>query len=201
MTKAHLRIGDGSVEVDLGPEGLRTEAGEHLAALAALLDGTYREVARRAGAGELSDPVGRRRPLALRRLELEPEPVSLCQLREAVEAVLPGSTCRRPCWRCSPGSAPARRSLRSPARPAEGPARNDRRAFGRAQLPSATPRLSRPRTLKYGRLHYQAATPLAQAWGGNLNRLRERHAVRRARAVGGPGAEPKYFGHRGGRPG
>lgn len=68
--------------------GLPEAAGEHLAARATLLDGTYREVAAR-GAGELQivfDDDGR---LHFAALEPEPEPASLRDLREAVEAMLP----------------------------------------------------------------------------------------------------------------
>lgn len=43
--------------------------------------------------------------------------------------------------------------------------------------------------------------PARAGMGRQPGRLRERHAVRRARAVGGRAAEPKYFGRRGGRPG
>lgn len=67
---------------------LPAEAGEHLAARAALLDGTYREVAARVPANSqiVFDDDGR---LHFAALEPEPEPASLRQLREAVEARLP----------------------------------------------------------------------------------------------------------------
>lgn len=65
---------------------LPAEAGEHLAARAALLDGIYREVAARVPANcqIVFDDDGR---LHFAALEPEPEPASLRQLREAVEAV------------------------------------------------------------------------------------------------------------------
>ncbi|OKJ19352.1 hypothetical protein AMK22_35305 [Streptomyces sp. CB01580] len=98
------------------------EPGEHLAARAALLDGTYREVAARVPVNSqiVFDDDDRRLHFAAP--EPEPEPVSLLDLRKAVEAMMPCpvSTCRR-CWRCSRGSAPTPRSPRSPAaRPACG---------------------------------------------------------------------------------
>ena len=66
------------------PEG----AGEHLAARAALLDGTYREVAGRLpdNAQISFDDDGR---LHFAALEPEPEPASLLELRAAVNAMLP----------------------------------------------------------------------------------------------------------------
>jgi len=72
----------GSVTVDL--DG----AGEHLVARAALLDGTYREVAERLPDNtQISfDDDGRLRFAAL---EPEPEPASLLELRAAVNAMLP----------------------------------------------------------------------------------------------------------------
>ncbi|MGX9891389.1 Tn3 family transposase [Streptomyces sp. NPDC002276] len=64
------------------------EAGEHLAARAALLDGTYREVAGRVPANSqiVFDDDGR---LHFAALEPEPEPASLLDLRKAVEAMMP----------------------------------------------------------------------------------------------------------------
>ncbi|MFD5222662.1 Tn3 family transposase [Streptomyces tendae] len=64
------------------------EAGEHLAARAALLDGTYREVAGRVPATSqiVFDDDGR---LHFAALEPEPEPPSLLDLRKAVEAMMP----------------------------------------------------------------------------------------------------------------
>ncbi|MEU6651974.1 Tn3 family transposase [Streptomyces sp. NPDC046900] len=68
--------------------GLPGEAGEHLAARAALLDGTYREVAGRLpdNAQIVFDDDGR---LHFAALEPEPEPASLLDLRAAVNAMLP----------------------------------------------------------------------------------------------------------------
>ncbi|WP_331736650.1 Tn3 family transposase (plasmid) [Streptomyces canus] len=64
------------------------EAGEHLAARAALLDGTYREVAGRVPANSqiVFDDDGR---LHFAALQPEPEPASLIDLRKAVEAMMP----------------------------------------------------------------------------------------------------------------
>ncbi|GAA5052436.1 Tn3 family transposase [Streptomyces similanensis] len=64
------------------------EAGEHLAARAALLDGTYREVAGRVPANSqiVFDDDGR---LHFAALQPEPEPASLLDLRKAVEAMMP----------------------------------------------------------------------------------------------------------------
>jgi hypothetical protein len=68
--------------------GLPDQAGEHLAARAALLDGTYREVAGRVPVNSqvVFDDDGW---LHFAALEPEPEPASLRELREAVEAMLP----------------------------------------------------------------------------------------------------------------
>ncbi|GBQ00232.1 transposase [Streptomyces spongiicola] len=68
--------------------GLPGEAGEHLAARAALLDGTYREVGGRLpdNAQIVFDDDGR---LHFAALEPEPEPASLLDLRAAVNAMLP----------------------------------------------------------------------------------------------------------------
>ncbi|MFF1921347.1 Tn3 family transposase [Streptomyces sp. NPDC058221] len=64
------------------------EPGEHLAARAALLDGTYREVAGRVPANSqiVFDDDGR---LHFAALQPEPEPASLTDLRKAVEAMMP----------------------------------------------------------------------------------------------------------------
>nr|WSZ95889.1 Tn3 family transposase [Streptomyces sp. NBC_00857] len=64
------------------------EPGEHLAARAALLDGTYREVAARVPANSqiVFDDDGR---LHFAALQPEPEPASLLDLRKAVEAMMP----------------------------------------------------------------------------------------------------------------
>lgn len=68
--------------------GLPAGAGEHLAARAALLDGTYREVAGRVpdNAQIVFGDDGR---LHFAALEPEPEPASLLDLRAAVNAMLP----------------------------------------------------------------------------------------------------------------
>jgi hypothetical protein len=68
--------------------GLLADAAEHLAARAALLDGTYREVAARipANAQITADSDDR---LHFAAVEPEAEPASLLQLRAAVNAMLP----------------------------------------------------------------------------------------------------------------
>jgi hypothetical protein len=68
--------------------GLPEGAGEHLAARAALLDATYREVASRLpdNAQIVFDDAGR---LHFAALEPEPEPASLLELRAAVNTMLP----------------------------------------------------------------------------------------------------------------
>lgn len=79
--------------------GLPAEAGEHLVARAALLDGTYREVMR-PGAGQRADRVRRRRPASLRRpgagarTGLAARPAGRGE-RDAPE----GGPGRRCCWR------------------------------------------------------------------------------------------------------
>jgi TnpA family transposase len=72
----------------LASHGLPEDAGEHLAGRAALLDGTYREVASRvpANAQIVFDDDGR---LHFAALEPEPEPASLLELRAQVNAMLP----------------------------------------------------------------------------------------------------------------
>nr|WP_202528199.1 Tn3 family transposase [Streptomyces sp. SID5770] len=77
-----------TVLASLGLPGLPGEAGEHLAARAALLDGTYREVAGRLpdNAQIVFDDDGW---LHFAALEPEPEPASLLDLRAAVNAMLP----------------------------------------------------------------------------------------------------------------
>jgi TnpA family transposase len=74
--------------VVLASLGLPGEPGEHLAARAALLDGTYREVAGRVPANSqiVFDDNGRPHFAAL---EPEPEPASLLELQAAVNAMLP----------------------------------------------------------------------------------------------------------------
>ncbi|WP_432167823.1 Tn3 family transposase, partial [Streptomyces sp. bgisy031] len=74
--------------VVLASLGLPGEPGEHLAARAALLDGTYREVAERVPANSqiVFEDDGR---LHFAALEPEPEPASLLELRAAVNAMLP----------------------------------------------------------------------------------------------------------------
>ncbi|WSK00247.1 hypothetical protein OG395_48845 [Streptomyces sp. NBC_01320] len=87
------------------------EAGGHLAARAALLDGTYREVAARVpdNAQIVFDDDGR---LHFAALEPEPEPASLLDLRAAVNAMLPRVDLPEVLLEvCSPGPAPTRRSL------------------------------------------------------------------------------------------
>lgn len=93
---------------------LPADAGEHLAARAALLDGTYREGAGRVPENSqiVFDDDGR---LHFAALEPEPEPASLRDLREAVEAILPRVDLPEALLEVFSGPAPTRRSPRSPA--------------------------------------------------------------------------------------
>nr|WP_258539662.1 Tn3 family transposase [Streptomyces ipomoeae] len=89
--RAKLRDGEAWEQVRptvLASLNLPGEPGEHLAARATLLHGTYREVAARVPANSqiVFDDDGR---LHFAALEPEPEPASLIGLRKAVEAMLP----------------------------------------------------------------------------------------------------------------
>ncbi|WP_327259728.1 Tn3 family transposase [Streptomyces sp. NBC_01240] len=200
---------------------LPAEAGEHLAARAALLDGTYREVAGRVPANSriVFDDDGR---LHFAALEPEPEPASLRALREAVEAMLPRVDLPEVllevfAWT---GADQAFTSVTG------GEARLKDLNVTIAALLVAhacnvgyTPVIGSADALKYGRLShvdqtylrlatyraenatlidYQASIPLAQAWGGGLVASVDgmRFVVPVPSVYARP--NPKYFGRRGG---
>ncbi|MFJ4008020.1 Tn3 family transposase [Streptomyces sp. NPDC090023] len=200
---------------------LPAKAGEHLAARAALLDGTYREVAARVPANSqiVFDDDGR---LHFAALEPEPEPASLRALREAVEAMLPRVDLPEALlevfsWT---GADQAFTSVTG------GEARLKDLHVTIAALLVAhscnvgyTPVIGAAGALKYGRLShvdqtylrlstyraanatlidYQAAIPLAQAWGGGLVASVDgmRFVVPVPSVYARP--NPKYFGRRGG---
>ncbi|MEU2358702.1 Tn3 family transposase [Streptomyces misionensis] len=200
---------------------LPAEAGEHLAARAALLDGTYREVAGRVPANSqiLFDEDGRLHFAALRP---EPEPASLRDLREAVEAMLPRVDLPEALlevfsWT---GADQAFTSVTG------GEARlKDLHVTVAALLVAHgcnvgyTPVIGTADPLKYGTLShvgqtylrlatyraanatlidYQASIPLAQAWGGGL--VASVDGMRFVVPVPSVYARPnlKYFGRRGG---
>ncbi|EXU64948.1 transposase [Streptomyces sp. PRh5] len=199
---------------------LPAEAGEHLAARAALLDGTYREVAGRVPANsQILFDDGRLHFAALRP---EPEPASMRDLREAVEAMLPRVDLPEALlevfsWT---GADQAFTSVTG------GEARlKDLHVTVTALLVAHgcnvgyTPVIGTADPLKYGTLShvdqtylrlatyraanatlidYQAPIPLAQAWGGGLVASVDgmRFVVPVPSVYARP--NPKYFGRRGG---
>jgi hypothetical protein len=197
------------------------EAGGHLRARAALLDGTYREVAARVpdNAQIVFDDDGR---LHFAALEPEPEPASLLDLRAAVNAMLPRVDLPEVLlevfsWT---GADQAFTSVTG------GEARlKDLHVTITALLVAHgcnvgyTPVLGGADALKYGRLSHvdqnylrlatyraanaalidhQASIPLAQAWGGGLVASVDgmRFVVPVPSVYARP--NPKYFGRRGG---
>ncbi|GGV00538.1 transposase [Streptomyces albospinus] len=201
--------------------GLPEAAGEHLAARAALLDGTYREVASRlpANAQIVFDDGGR---LHFAALEPEPEPASLLELRAAVNAMLPRVDLPEVLlvvfsWT---GADQAFTSVTG------GKARlRDLHVTIAALLVAHgcnvcyTPVIGGLDALKYGRLSHvdqtylrletyraanatlvaaQASIPLAQAWGGGLVAAVDgmRFVVPVPSVYARP--NPKFFGRRGG---
>ncbi|KWX04834.1 transposase [Carbonactinospora thermoautotrophica] len=201
--------------------GLPEQPGEHLAARAALLHGTYREVAARVPANTqiVFDDDGR---LHFAALEPEPEPDSLVQLRKAVEAMLPRVDLPEVLlevfsWT---GADQAFTSITG------GEARlRDLHVTIAALLVAHgcnvgyTPVIGSIDALKYGRLShvdqtylrlatyraanatlidYQASIGLAQAWGGGLVASVDgmRFVVPVPSVYARP--NPKYFGRRGG---
>jgi hypothetical protein len=170
---------------------LPAEAGEHLAARAALLDGTYREVAARVPANSqiVFDDDGR---LHFAALEPEPEPASLRQLREAVEAMLPrvdlpeallevfswtgadqaftsvtGGEARLKDLHVTIAALLVAHSCNVGYTPVIGAA--DALKYGRLSHVDQT--YLRPATYRAANatlIDYQAAIPLTQAWGGGL---------------------------------
>nr|WSX76815.1 Tn3 family transposase [Streptomyces sp. NBC_00899] len=197
------------------------EAGGHLAARAALLDGTYREIAARVpdNAQIVFDDDGR---LHFAALEPEPEPASLLELRAAVNAMLPRVDLPEVLlevfsWT---GADQAFTSVTG------GEARLKDLNVTIAALLVAhgcnvgyTPVMGGVDPLKYGRLshvdqtylrlatyraanatliEHQASIPLAQTWGGGLVASVDgmRFVVPVPSVYARP--NPKYFGRRGG---
>ncbi|WP_031086334.1 Tn3 family transposase [Streptomyces sp. NRRL S-1831] len=200
---------------------LPAEAGEHLAARAALLDGTYREVAARVPANSqiVFDDDGR---LHFAALEPEPEPASLRQLREAVEAMLPrvdlpeallevfswtgadqaftsvtGGEARLKDLHVTIAALLVAHSCNVGYTPVIGAA--DALKYGRlSHVDQTYLRLSTHRAANATLIDYQAAIPLAQAWGGGLVASVDgmRFVVPVPSVYARP--NPKYFGRRGG---
>ncbi len=200
---------------------LPAEAGQHLAARAALLDGTYREVAARVPANSqiVFDDDGR---LHFAALEPEPEPASLRQLREAVEAMLPrvdlpeallevfswtsadqaftsvtGGEARLKDLHVTIAALLVAHSCNVGYTPVIGAA--DALKYGRlSHVDQRYLRLATYRAANATLIDYQAAIPLAQAWGGGLVASVDgmRFVVPVPSVYARP--NPKYFGRRGG---
>lgn len=201
--------------------GLPEGAGEHLAARAALLDGTYREVSGRLpeNAQISFDDDGR---LHFAALEPEFEPVSLLDLRAAVNAMLPRVDLPEVLlevfsWT---GADQAFTSVTgSEARLKDLPVTIAALLVAHGCNVGYTPVISGVHALKYGRLSHvdqtylrlatyraanatlidaQAAIPLASAWGGGLVASVDgmRFVVPVPSVYARP--NPKYFGRRGG---
>ncbi|MFC9916043.1 Tn3 family transposase [Streptomyces sp. NPDC127197] len=200
---------------------LPAEAGEHLAARAALLDGTYREVAARVPANSqiVFDDDGR---LHFAALEPEPEPASLRQLREAVEAMLPrvdlpeallevfswtgadqaftsvtGGEARLKDLHVTIAALLVAHSCNVGYTPVIGTA--DALKYGRlSHVDQTYLRLATYRAANATLIDYQAAIPLAQAWGGGLVASVDgmRFVVPVPSVYARP--NPEYFGRRGG---
>ncbi|MEV8248692.1 Tn3 family transposase [Streptomyces rochei] len=200
---------------------LPAEAGEHLAARAALLDGTYREVAARVPANSqiVFEDDGR---LHFAALEPEPEPASLRVLREAVEAMLPrvdlpeallevfswtgadqaftsvtGGEARLKDLHVTIAALLVAHSCNVGYTPVIGTA--DALKYGRlSHVDQTYLRLATYRAANATLIDYQAAIPLAQAWGGGLVASVDgmRFVVPVPSVYARP--NPKYFGRRGG---
>ncbi|NEA59636.1 Tn3 family transposase [Streptomyces sp. SID13666] len=201
--------------------GLPDGAGEHLAARAALLDGTYREVAGRlpANAQITFDDDGR---LHFAALEPELEPASLVDLRAAVNAMLPRVDLPEVLlevfsWT---GADQAFTSVTgSEARLRDLPVTIAGLLVAHGCNVGYTPVIGGADALKYGRLSHvdqtylrlathraanatliqaQAAIPLASAWGGGLVASVDgmRFVVPVPSVYARP--NPRYFGRRGG---
>ncbi|AOP47929.1 Tn3 family transposase [Streptomyces lydicus] len=200
---------------------LPAEAGEHLAARAALLDGTYREVAARVPANSqiVFDDDGR---LHFTALEPEPEPASLRALREAVEAMLPrvdlpeallevfswtgadqaftsvtGGEARLKDLRVTIAALLVAHSCNVGYTPVIGAA--DVLEYGRlSHVDQTYLRLATYRAANATLIDCQAAIPLAQAWGGGLVASVDgmRFVVPVPSVYARP--NPKYIGRRGG---
>ncbi|WP_435616135.1 Tn3 family transposase [Streptomyces coelicoflavus] len=200
---------------------LPAEAGEHLSARAALLDGTYREVAGRVPANSqiVFDDDGR---LHFAALEPEPEPASLRALREAVEAMLPrvdlpevllevfswtgadqaftsvtGGEARLKDLNVTIAALLVAHACNVGYTPVIGSA--DALKYGRlSHVDQTYLRLATYRAANATLIDYQASIPLAQAWGGGLVASVDgmRFVVPVPSVYARP--NPKYFGRRGG---
>ncbi|MFI5774981.1 Tn3 family transposase [Streptomyces sp. NPDC051658] len=222
--RAKLLAGEGWEQAKptvLGSLGLPEGPGEHLAARAALLDGTYREVAGRLpDNAQISFDDGGRLHFAA--LEPEPEPASLLDLRAAVNAMLPRVDLPEVLlevfsWT---GADQAFTSVTGgEARLKDLPVTIAALLVAHGCNVGYTPVISGIDALKYGRLSHvdqtylrlatyrsanatlistQAAIPLASAWGGGLVASVDgmRFVVPVPSVYARP--NPKYFGRRGG---
>ncbi|UKY47592.1 Tn3 family transposase [Streptomyces inhibens] len=198
---------------------LPAEAGEHLSARAALLDGTYREVAGRVPANSqiVFDDDGR---LHFAALEPEPEPASLRALREAVEAMLPrvdlpevlleefswtgadqaftsvtGGEARLKDLNVTIAALLVAHACNVGYTPVFGSA--DALKYGRlSHVDQTCLRLATYRAANAALIDYQTSIPLAQAWGGGLVASVDgmRFVVPVPSVYARP--NPKYFGRR-----
>ncbi len=203
------------------PLSLPGEADAHLAARAALLDGTYREVAGRVpdNAQIVFDDDGR---LHFAALEPEPEPASLLDLRAAVNAMLPrvdlpevllevmswtgadqaftsvtGGEARLKDLSVTIAGLLVTHGCNVGYTPVMGGA--DALKYGRlSHVDQTYLRLATCRAANAALVEHQASIPLAQAWGGGLvasvDGMRFVVPVPSVYAR----ANPKYFGRRGG---
>ncbi len=197
------------------------EAGAHLAARAALLDGTYREVAARVpdNAQIVFDDDGR---LHFAALEPEPEPASLLNLRAAVNAMLPrvdlpeallevmswtgadqaftsvtGGEARLKDLHVTIGGLLVAHGCNVGYTPVMGGA--DALKYSRlSHVDQTYLRLATYRAANAALIEHQASIPLAQAWGGGLVASVDgmRFVVPVPSVYARP--NPKYFGRRGG---
>ncbi|MFF8653793.1 Tn3 family transposase [Streptomyces huasconensis] len=197
------------------------EAGAHLAARAALLDGTYREVAARVpdNAQIVFDDNGR---LHFAALEPESEPASLLELRAAVNAMLPrvdlpevllevmswtgadqafisvtGGEARLRDLHITIAGLLVAHGCNVGYTPVMGGA--DALKYGRlSHVDQTYLRLATYRAANAALIEHQASIPLAQAWGGGLVASVDgmRFVVPVPSVYARP--NPKYFGRRGG---
>jgi TnpA family transposase len=197
------------------------EPGEHLAARAALLHGTCREVAARVPANSqiVFDDDGR---LHFAALEPEPEPASLLDLRKAVEAMLPrvdlpevllevfswtgadhaftsitGGEARLKDLNVTIAALLVAHSCNVGYTPVIGSA--DALKFGRlSHVDQTYLRLATYRAANATLIEHQAVIGLAQAWGGGLVAAVDgmRFIVPVPSVYARP--NPRYFGRRGG---
>lgn len=197
------------------------EAGGHLAARAALLDGTYREVAARVpdNAQIVFDDDGH---LHFAALEPEPEPASLLELRAAVNAMLPrvdlpevllevfswtgadqaftsvtGGEARLKDLNVTIAALLVAHGCNVGYTPVMGGA--DPLKYGRlSHVDQTYLRLATYRAANATLIEHQASIPLAQTWGGGLVASVDgmRFVVPVPSVYARP--NPKYFGRRGG---